>query len=154
MKYVDTAVTFSEVPDEITLCINISNCPCHCIGCHSSYLAQDIGDYLTADALDELVRKNKEISCIAFMGGDADPLFINDVAAYSKRKYKIKTAWYSGRDSLSPDINLKNFDYIKIGHFDRDAGPLNASTTNQRFYRIEENKLIDETYKFILQIIK
>ena len=27
LKYVDTMVTFSEVPSEITLCINVSNCP-------------------------------------------------------------------------------------------------------------------------------
>lgn len=26
LKYVDTKVTFSEVPNEISLCINISNC--------------------------------------------------------------------------------------------------------------------------------
>ena len=43
LKYVNTEITFSEVPDEITLCINISNCPCHCKGCHSPYLAEDIG---------------------------------------------------------------------------------------------------------------
>ena len=27
MKYTGTEITFAEVPDEITLCINISNCP-------------------------------------------------------------------------------------------------------------------------------
>ena len=27
LKYVDTLVTFSEIPDEISLCINVSNCP-------------------------------------------------------------------------------------------------------------------------------
>ena len=26
LKYVDTKVTFAEVPNEISLCINISNC--------------------------------------------------------------------------------------------------------------------------------
>ena len=37
-------VTFSEFPNEISLCINISQCVCNCSGCHSSYLAEDIGD--------------------------------------------------------------------------------------------------------------
>ena len=46
LKYVDTKIVFREVPDEITLCINISNCPCHCKGCHSPYLAEDIGTVL------------------------------------------------------------------------------------------------------------
>lgn len=44
MKYVDTKIVFQELPNEITLAINISGCPCACIGCHSSYLSQDIGD--------------------------------------------------------------------------------------------------------------
>ena len=43
MKYVDTLVSFSEIPDEITLCINISNCPNKCEGCHSSWLQENIG---------------------------------------------------------------------------------------------------------------
>lgn len=36
LKYTDTRVTFSEVPDEVTLCINISGCLCHCEWCHSA----------------------------------------------------------------------------------------------------------------------
>ena len=51
LKYVDTKVTFAEVPDEISLCINISNCPNHCEGCHSPYLAEDIGTELTKDEI-------------------------------------------------------------------------------------------------------
>lgn len=47
VKYTDSQVTFREIPDEITLCINISGCPNHCEGCHSSYLAEDIGTKLT-----------------------------------------------------------------------------------------------------------
>ena len=50
LKYVDTKVVFQEIPDEITLAINISNCPCHCPGCHSSYLAEDIGNALQCGA--------------------------------------------------------------------------------------------------------
>ena len=49
MKYTDTQITFSEFPDEIALCINISNCPFHCPGCHSPELWEDIGTELTYD---------------------------------------------------------------------------------------------------------
>ena len=38
LKYVDSQITFREIPDEITLCINISNCPFRCKGCHSKEL--------------------------------------------------------------------------------------------------------------------
>ena len=56
LKYVDTKVTFAEVPNEISLCINISNCPCKCPNCHSSYLAEDIGTALSEDQLLSLMR--------------------------------------------------------------------------------------------------
>ena len=46
LKYVDTAITFSEVPDEVTLCINLSNCHFHCSACHSKYLWEDVGEEL------------------------------------------------------------------------------------------------------------
>lgn len=92
LKYVNTQVTFAEVPDEITLCINISNCPCRCDGCHSSYLADDIGTELDVHEIDELIRNNYGITCIAFMGGDADPIQINTLAKHICQKYKgLKT---------------------------------------------------------------
>ena len=35
LKYSNYEITFAEVPDEISLCINLTNCPHKCIGCHS-----------------------------------------------------------------------------------------------------------------------
>ena len=67
MKYVDTKIVFQELPNEITLAINISGCPCACIGCHSSYLSQDIGELLTKEALQQLIRKNKGITAYITM---------------------------------------------------------------------------------------
>ena len=73
MKYTDTMVTFSEVPDKISLCINISGCPNRCPGCHSPELWEDIGTELNEDSLTKLINKNEGITCVCFMGGDADP---------------------------------------------------------------------------------
>ena len=149
IKYVNTMVTFSEVPDEISLCIEISNCPCHCKNCHSSYLAQDIGTELTFNEVRKLIKKNSGISCIALMGGDAEPDKINTLASFIINHYgSIKVAWYSGRQELSKEINLENFDFIKLGPYIEELGPLNSKTTNQKFYKIEENKLIDITNLF------
>lgn len=149
LKYVDTLVSFSEVPNEITLCINISNCPCHCKGCHSSYLAEDIGNVLNLQALTTLIDKHKGITCVCIMGGDANPSEIDDIAQDIKEYYpKLKVAWYSGKQELSKDINLEFFDFIKLGPYIEELGPLNSKTTNQRFYKVENNKLIDITYKF------
>lgn len=135
IKYLETLVTFAEIPDEITLCINITNCPCNCNGCHSSYLSKDIGEELNNDVLDKLISDNSGISCIAFMGGDSSPKEINDLAKYIKDKYPISVAWYSGRQELSKDINLDNFDYVKLGPYIKELGPLTSKTTNQRLYQ-------------------
>lgn len=148
LKYVNTMVTFSEVPDEISLCIEISNCPCHCIGCHSSYLAEDIGEALTLDKIYKLIENNEGITCICFMGGDSSPKEIDMFARCIKDLYDIKVAWYSGRQELSKDINLEFFDFVKLGPYIEELGPLNSKTTNQRFYKVVDGKLVDITYKF------
>ena len=149
LKYVNTLVSFSEVPDEISLCIEISNCPCHCKGCHSPYLAENIGNILNLQALTSLIDSNSGITCVCIMGGDANPSEVDDIAQDIKEYYpKLKVAWYSGKQELSKDINLEFFDFIKLGPYIEELGPLNSKTTNQRFYKIENNKLIDITYKF------
>lgn len=158
LKYVNTDVTFQEVPGETTLCINISGCPCHCEGCHSSYLAEDIGTQLHEMALQSLMILNKGITCIAFMGGDAEPEWINKLAYWVKHMgYSVKrddpplkVAWYSGRQELSDKINLKYFDFIKLGPYDQNIGGLSNPATNQVFYEVvhPENTLRDITYKF------
>ena len=148
LKYLNTQVTFSEVPDEITLCINITGCKIGCKNCHSSYLAEDIGNKLNSNSIKELINNNKGITCICFMGGDSNPLEVDALAQFIKINYPIKTAWYSGRQELSKDINLNNFNFIKLGPYIEDLGPLNSKTTNQRFYKIEEDKLVDITNLF------
>ena len=148
LKYLNTQVTFSEVPDEITLCINITGCKIGCKNCHSSYLAEDIGEELNSFSLKELISNNKGITCISFMGGDSSPSKIDALAQWVKINYPIKTAWYSGRQELSKGINLNNFNFIKLGPYIEDLGPLNSKTTNQKFYKIEEGKLIDITNLF------
>lgn len=145
LKYVNTEITFLEVPDEITLCINISNCPCHCIGCHSSYLAEDIGEGLTLDKIYKLIENNEGITCICFMGGDSSPKEIDMFARCIKDLYDIKVAWYSGRQELSKDINLKWFDFVKLGPYKEEYGPLNSKSTNQRMYKVVTDNYEDGT---------
>lgn len=149
IKYVDTLIGFAEIPNEISLCINISNCPCHCEGCHSSYLAQDIGEPLDLQHLTNLIDTNKGITCVCIMGGDANPSEVDDIAQDIKEYYpELKVGWYSGRQELSNDIDLFNFDYIKLGSYKEEFGPLNSRTTNQRLYQIKNHKMLDITSRF------
>lgn len=145
LKYVDTKVVFQEIPDEITLAINISNCPCRCKNCHSPYLAEDIGTALTVKEVNRLIKDNEGITCICFMGGDAEPEEINTIAKVIKKTHKkLRMAWYSGRQELSKEINLKNFHYIKLGPYIEEKGPLTSNTTNQKFYAVLPNSITKE----------
>lgn len=146
LKYKDVLVGFQEVPDEISLCINITNCPNNCIGCHSPYLAEDIGNELTPEELSRLIMKNKGITCVCLMGGDNDPKQVNSLAKVIKSLYPYKVAWYSGNTKLSPEIIIHNFDYIKLGPYIEEFGPLNNPNTNQRMFKMPD--IEDITYKF------
>lgn len=145
LKYVNYDIVFQEVPNETTLAINISNCPCHCKGCHSSYLSEDIGEELRMSTLLRLCDKNAGITCVSFMGGDSNPLSINTLAMIIRiNKPNLKVAWYSGRQELSKDIDLRNFDYIKLGPYIEELGGLKSPTTNQRMYEV---KMCRELYE-------
>lgn len=146
VKYTDTEVVFSEIPDEITLAINISNCPHHCPGCHSDYLQKNVGEELTFDALEKLIKKNSGITCVAFMGdgNDFDNIFLLGVFVQNEG---LKAAIYTG----AKDVPLKfweEFDFIKVGPYIEKQGPLNLPTTNQRLYGKFEGKWLDITSKF------
>lgn len=137
MKFVDTQVVFREVPDEVTLAINISGCPVNCPGCHSSYLTQDIGTPLDEKSLSKLIGENPGISCVSFMGGDADPAYVGILARFVKDNYPgMKTCWYSGRSLEQARPVLKDLDYVKVGPYIDELGPLDYPTTNQRFYSV------------------
>lgn len=153
MKYVDAKVVFSEIPDEITLAINISGCPIRCPDCHSKYLWEDIGESLNRDSLYSLIENNKGITCISFMGGDADISYLQTLFSWIKIKYpRLKIAWYSGVEKLTDINQLEYLDYIKVGPYIKELGPLNSKTTNQRMYKINhignKVKVEDITYKF------
>ena len=146
LKYVNTGIVFQEIPDEVTLAINISNCPCRCPGCHSHYLWEDIGLPLDADAIDAFLQKyGDDITCIAFMGGDADPKAVNQLAQYIHEAHpEFKVAWYSGRIRISGAIKKTDFDYIKIGPYIKHLGPLKSPTTNQRLYRLTDDGTFED----------
>lgn len=147
LKYLNFDVTFAEIPDEITLCINITGCPNRCEGCHSKFLQEDIGITLYWDNLKKLIDGNKGITCVCFMGGDSDPSYINALAKIVKQNYDIKTAWYSGNDTLNEKY-IDYLDYIKVGSYKKELDGLDNPNTNQRLYKIINKEKIDITFKF------
>ena len=145
MKYLNTMITFSEFPDEIALCINITNCPFHCPGCHSPELWEDIGTELTKEELSKLIQSNKGITCVGFMGGNLKE--VNPLAEYVKNiEPSLKVGWYTGGVIEENELfKLKFFDYIKIGPYIKELGGLDNPNTNQRMYLNwwdEEDKVV------------
>ena len=154
MKVASFEIVFQEVPNEVSLALNISGCPNRCKGCHSPHLWEDTGEELTTDLLDGLLeRYGVGITCVCFMGGDQDPAYVAELAAFVRAR-GCKTAWYSGREcNLAAGENpfnfqLSTFNFIKTGPYIESLGGLKSPTTNQRFYRLDGDNWIDETYLF------
>ena len=142
LKVASFDIVFQEIPGEVTLALNLSGCPCHCPGCHSPHLAEDIGEPLTEELLDGLIARYQGlITCVAFMGGDADPQEVQRLASHVK---DLKTAWYSGRMNM-PE---KGFDYVKLGPYIESLGGLKSEKTNQRLYKRVGEEWIDITSSF------
>ncbi|MEG0519323.1 MAG: anaerobic ribonucleoside-triphosphate reductase activating protein [Bacteroidales bacterium] len=139
LKYTDYDIVFQEVPNEVSLAVNLSRCPHRCPGCHSAQLQQDIGELLTEDVMAELLKKyGSAITCVCFMGGDADLPQLESLARHIRTTTALKTAWYSGNDEI-PLSAVDVFNYIKIGPYIARLGNLRSATTNQRMYRILPN---------------
>lgn len=151
LRYADYDIVFQEVPDEVTLAINLSNCPNRCKGCHSPHLMADVGEPLTEESLSILLNKyGKAITCVCFMGGDVFPDEVQHLAAYLHRQSitPVKVGWYSGKPQLPEGFDINYFHYIKLGPYIEELGGLKSVKTNQRFYRIANGEMQDITYRF------
>lgn len=135
-KYIpDTvSVVMEEIPDRVTLAVDISNCLGNCRGCHSPFLREDIGFPLTPAVIDRLLADNFGVNCFLFLGEGRDPESLLSLAAHI-RSQGVAPALYSGRDSVE-EAFWAAFDYVKTGPYFPERGPLNSQTTNQRLYQV------------------
>ena len=151
LKYLGYSIVFQEVPDEVTLAINISGCPHKCEGCHSKYLWEYEGNYISDD-LESLIEKyHGLITCVCFMGGDQNQKELTDLLILV-HKHRLKTALYTGADFMS-NLHIRvlgNLDYCKIGHYDSNCGGLDNKNTNQKMFAWNwiNGEWNDITYKF------
>lgn len=152
----DHQITVQDVPDEISLAISLSGCPLHCPGCHSSFTWDPtFGELLTDERFNQELDQNPHISCVLFYGGEWKIERLHELIEIAKNR-GLKVCLYTGLtlelvQKLDKTL-LDVLDYIKVGPFRQELGPLNMSTTNQRMYRIthegKENKLEDITKIF------
>ena len=141
IKYIPelTDIVLEEIPDKVTLAVEISNCRGSCLGCHSPFLKNDIGEELTPAVVDRLIADNFGVNCFLLLGEGKDKDALLRIAAYLKDKYpRIERAVYSGRQEVDPEF-YEAFDYVKVGPYIAECGPLNERTTNQRIYYHRED---------------
>lgn len=142
LKFYNYDIVFQEFPDEVTLAINLTNCPCHCKGCHSPQLWKNVGSPLTIEVLRYLIHYYcGAITCVALMGGDNDQREVLRLLSMVRQENPtLKTGWYSGRDELSEWLqHYESPDYVKIGHYDERLGGLASHSTNQKLYYHGDN---------------
>ena len=143
LKYADAALVFREVPDEITLAINLTNCPHRCKGCHSPHLWEDTGSELTIQEILNMLNTPgfEAVTCVAFMGGDNDPDRVFELSKELKRcNPRMKTCWYTGMDYEYPGFTqwshrLTEFDYVKMGPYIEELGPIDKEGSNQVMFK-------------------
>ena len=141
-----TSVVLEEIPDRVSLAVDISNCRGNCIGCHSPFLRQDIGEELTPGVIDSLVADNFGVNCFLFLGEGRDPSALLDLARHV-RSLGLDAALYTGRETVEPAF-WEAFDYIKLGPYKSECGPLDSRATNQRLYHVVDGRREDITSRF------
>lgn len=131
-------IVCQEIPDEITLAVNISCCPNRCPGCHSPWLWEDEGEPLTDEMVTRLVGNySAAVTCFCIMGGDADPSEVGRICRLVRENFPgLKTAWYSGRQEIPEGFDLSSLDYIKLGPYISELGGLKSPDTNQILFKI------------------
>jgi anaerobic ribonucleoside-triphosphate reductase activating protein len=128
-------VVLQEVPDEITICFNISGCPIGCPGCSWKNTTIKPRE-LTRELYTEILTQNTGLaSCIAFMGGEwkrAELIALLTIA----KSYGFKTCLYTGQTTIDVEI-LKLLNFIKLGPWRANLGGLDSKETNQAFFKLE-----------------
>ena len=123
----------------MTLAVEISNCRGSCLGCHSPFLQKDIGEELTPAVVDRLIADNFGVNCFLLLGEGKDKEALLRIASHLREKFpRIERAVYSGRTEVDPEF-YEAFDYVKVGPYIAECGPLNERTTNQRLYYHRED---------------
>lgn len=153
LRYVEVALSPYEVPGEQSICIYISGCRNNCKGCHYPELqSPENGDLLVNyfTAIIELYLKRA--TCVCFLGeGDGSCSARNELRLHAEQAQQLglKTCLYSGRD-VPLEEWMHCFDYVKLGSYKEDLGPLDSQTTNQKLFKKTDSTHEDITHIFRL----
>ncbi len=135
-----------EVPGEISLLFSITGCDIGCHACHTPERCdQHNGTPLTNSRFsDYLSQYQGYVSCILFFGGEWQPLRLIELLQIAQAR-GFKTCLYSGRDQIDNEIST-HLNFLKLGEYRRSLGGLASPDTNQRFYDLESNQVINSQF--------
>jgi anaerobic ribonucleoside-triphosphate reductase activating protein len=146
MRLYSTYISIHEVPGEVALVLNISECQNNCKGCHSPELLGREGTPLSFNILHNEINKYIDlITCICFMGGDT---FTSELSAYLDYIHRLgyKTCLYTGKEYYSILLN-DLLDYVKLGPYIEDLGGLDSAITNQVFLRLSDGANLNHLFR-------
>ena len=150
MYYAGVGISELEIPNQKSLVIYISECQNKCTGCHTPYLHQRYGDLLKENFEDIFNLYYNYFDVLCIMGeGKCTKEVQEEIQYYCNysHNHNKQFALYSGRDCEIEDW-MKDFDFIKVGAYKEEYGPLTIATTNQILYKKENNSFINITAKF------
>ncbi len=146
LRFHNIQIVLQEVPDQISLCFNITGCPLRCRGCHSPFLWKEgSGEMLSDEVFISYIEKYKSmISCVLFMGGEWEETDLIQKLIIAKQ-YGLNTCLYSGYDNISQ--NIKNhLTWLKTGTWIAELGGLDSPTTNQKFVEIASGGVLNHRF--------
>ncbi len=150
LMYASVGISELEMPTKKSLVIYISNCQHRCRNCHTPYLQNCYGDLLKENFETIFNVYYEYFDIVCFMGEgketEEDKKEMLDYCTFIHSRKKM-TALYCGRNCQVENW-MDKFDYIKIGSYQEEKGPITESTTNQKLLKKENNKYVDITYIF------
>lgn len=147
LRYAFYETVLMEVPNEVSLSFSLTECPNKCKGCHWEHLNKPgEGEELTEELFTSILENQyPAYTCVLFFGGEWNTKYLMKLMNIVKDKYpSINLALYTGNEFKDLDKNLIDIlDYVKVGRFIEELGPLNKRGTNQVLYKLPEKKSLN-----------
>lgn len=138
LYYQGYAVSFQEIPDEVTLVIEVADCRHRCPGCHSPELQKPEGSDLEHDLESIISQYSDAITCVCLMGDGQDDGALFRCAEMINN-HGFKSAVYTGGDEQRGLLIAPFFDYVKYGPYIKERGGLDSDATNQHLLRVTKH---------------
>lgn len=149
---VDYGITFAEVPEKCAVFLELGDCKQYCKGCHTPELCKPMKDedcWAIEDCVD-IVNSYIEdgANAIVVLGGtDCHSYTLESLQCLLEALGECApVCLYSGSDDKNKMLDFardSGCTYVKVGSYKEECGGLQQPTTNQRFYKLEYEQIID-----------